>query len=349
MHSFQVRITLQQAANDSRIQSVLGNCAGDLPRLAANLNEAIQRLIMTAGEDGFWGGWAKIVFNVSSQDPYITLPSEYARLIASDVCRHPVRIQNEWYEVMEAGIGLQDPCAGRNMCSMQVYERGSVNTAYDLASSNKKIRVYLTDGRDVGKRILFAGAKDQNGNGIYQTDGNNEIIGVRLEMVTPFVTTSMIVTSFAGISKDDTYGDVVIKQVDATTGEESLLSRLGPREMNPVYRRYFIQGVPANCCSDPSISTVQVTTMCKYEFIPVSRPTDFLLIGNIPALIQMVMAIRHEGIDSPTSKALAISEQRNAVRMLNQEITHYTGKNQIGVVMAPFGNARLERVNIGMM
>lgn len=347
-HSFQVRITLSQAANDSRIQGVLGHCTGDLPRLASYLNEGIHRLLITAGEEGFWGGWDKVVFNVSRTDPYITLPSTYARMIAMDVCRSPVRIQNEWYEVMDAGIGLQTPCT-RNMCSMEAFERGTVNTAYDLTATNQKIRVYLTDGRDVGKRIIFAAAKDNNGNGIYQTDGSNEILGLKLEMTVPFVTSSMIVTSFGAIAKDDTYGDVVIKQVDATTGDEVLLSRLGPREMNPAYRRYFLSGVPINCCSDPTVTTVQVTAMCKFEFVTAVWPTDFLLIGNIPALKQICQAIRHEEIDNPTSKALAINEQRAAVRMLNQELTHYTGKKQIAVTVAPFGNARLDRVNIGMI
>jgi hypothetical protein len=313
------------------------------------LNEAIQRLINTAGEEGFWGGWAKVVFNVSRTDPYITLPAQFARMIGADICRTPVRIQNEWYEIMEAGIGLQSPCVGRNVCSMEIYERGTVNTAYDLTASNKKIRVYPTNGSDLGKRILFSGAKDNNGNGIYETDGINQIIGTRLELTVPFVTTSMIVTSFDAIAKDDTYGDVVIKQVDATTGEESFLSRLGPSEMNPAYRRYFLSGVPTNCCSDPAVTTVQVTTMCKYEFLPAVRPTDFLLIGNIPALKQECQAIRHEEMDDPTAKALAINEHRAAVRMLNQELTHYTGKNQIAINVAPFGNARLEKINIGMM
>lgn len=344
-----MRITLQQVASDSRIQGVLGHCAQDLPRLASFINEAQQRLINLAGEEGFWGGWAKVVFTVSRTDPYITLPSQFARAIAMDVCRTPVRIQNEWYEVMEAGIGLQSPCVGRNMCSMEIFERGTVNTAYDLATSNKKLRVYLTDGRDVGKRILFSGAKDQNGNGIYETDGSNEIIGTMLTMTTPFVSSSMIVTSFDAIAKDDTYGDVVVKQVDATSGEESLLSRLGPREMNPAYRRYYLSGLPHNCCPDPQVSTVPVTTMCKYEFIPVSRPTDFLLIGNVPALKQACQAIRHEEKDSMEARAMAAIEDKAAVRMLNQEIVHYSGRRQIGIVIAPFGNATLEKVNIGMM
>lgn len=290
-----------------------------------------------------------MVFNVSRTDPYLTLPSQFARAISVDVCRTPIRINSEWYEFLEDGVGLQSPCpVGCQL--LEGYERSNVNTAYDLTESNQLIRVYLTDIRDVGKRILFSGAKDQNGNGIYQTDVTQQVMGLMLTLNVPFATSSMIVTSFNAISKDDTYGDVVIKQVDATTGAESLLSRLGPTEMNPVYRRYYLGGLPTGCCNTPgSTTTAQVVAMCKYEFAPVSRPTDFLLTGNIPALKKECQSIRHDEIDSAESKALSVLEHREAVKMLNQEIGHYTGRNQIAVNVAPFGSAALSRQRIGSL
>lgn len=342
-----MRTTLQQVAQSS-IPKALGLCDGDLVRLAEYVNEAQQILISVAGEDGFWGGWAKIVFNVSRTDPYVTLPSEFARMILHDVCRNPIKIQNEWYEFLEAGIGLQVAC--QNGCQLaQTYERGSVPSAYDLTATNQKLRVYITDPRDVGKNIIFSQAKDQNGNGIYTDDVNNQVIGVKLAMGLPFVTTSYIVSSFAGIAKDQTYGDVVVKQVDATTGDESLLARLKPWEMTPSYRRYYFGGLPNWCCSTPNVQPVQVTAMCKYEFIPVNQPTDFLLIGNIPALKAQCQAIRHGLIDNPTSRALAIADHREAVRYLNQELTHYLGESRPAINVAPFGTAHLHRQAIGTL
>lgn len=342
-----MRTTLLQVAQ-SRIPQVLGLCDGDLARLATYINEAQQILINVAGEDGFWGGWAKVVFNVTRTDPYITLPSEFARMILHDVCRTPIKIQNEWYEFLEAGIGLQKPC--QNGCQLtQTYERGSVPTAYDLTSTNQKLRVYLTNTRDVGKNIIFAGAKDQNGNGIYSDDVANQIVGAKLTLNTPFVTTAYVVTSFAGIAKDQTYGDVVVKQVDATTGEESLLVRLRPWEMTPSYRRYYLGGLPNWCCATPNMEPVQVTAMCKYEFIPVTQPTDFLLIGNIPALKQQCQSIRHAEVDDPTSKALAIAEHKEAVKLLNQELVHYMGESRPAINVAPWGTAHLHRQRIGTL
>ncbi len=345
-----VRLTLKDFSN-SRAPKALGLCTGDYPRLAEYVNEGTQRLINAGSENGWWGGWSKVVFNVSRNDPYITLPTEFARIIGADVCRMPVRIQNEWYEFLEAGIGLRTQCDGKNGCgALEMFERGVWSTAYELTSSNQLLRVYITDVRDIGKRILFENAKDQNGNGIYSQDINYPVIGFYLTLNQPFTTSTMIVTSFSGVQKDETYGDVVLKEVDATTGVERFLARYGPSDTSPQYRRYFINRAPNGCCfnGDPS-TPAQITCMAKHEFRPVSRPTDHLLISNIPALIQECQCIRHEGMDDPTAAAMSVKEHREAIRLLNQELDHYLGTIQPALNIAPWGTAHLHRQRIGSM
>jgi hypothetical protein len=340
-----MRITLQDIA-DSRIPEHIGLCAADIPRIASYINEAQERLIYAGGEDGWWGSWAKVVFNVNRDDPYITLPNEFARMIAMDVCRTPVKIQNEWYEFLQAGIGLQSEC--NNCMPIQTYERGTVPTAYDLTATNQYIRVYITDARDIGKRIAFLQAKDANGNGIYTQDTTNPVIGFILTMTQPFVTTAYVVSSFVAIDKDETYGDVIVKQVDATSGTEVLLARLGPKVFIPQYRRYYIHGLPRNCCRDDQ-TTVQITTMLKYEFAKVSRPTDLLIIGNKAALKEECAAIRYGEIDSLESKAKSEAAHLKAIRLLNQELTHYLGTQLPAINVAPFGTAHLRRRAIGTL
>lgn len=342
-----MRITLQNVA-DSRIPQVLGLCAGDLPRLASYINEAQQQLINVAGETGFYGGWAKVVFNVSCTDPYITLPPEFARLVNLDVCRWPIPVQNQWYEVLEAGIGLQTPITGRYGCGMQAaFERANVLTTVDLTPTNQYLRAYITDARDINKRIVFTGAKDQNGFGIYSTDPRNQVNGFPLVFDQPFVTSPFIVTAFSGVIKDVTYGDVIIKQVDATTGVEVQLARYTPNETNPSYRRYYLQaGWPVS--QNASVTTRQVTAMAKYEFVPAVNPTDFLIIGNIPALKDKCEGIRFSEMDNPTAQAMAISKHRDAVRKLNQELQHYEGDTP-AINLAVFGTAKLERQRIGSL
>lgn len=341
-----MRITVQQVA-DSRIPQHLGLCQEDIPRLCAYLNEGVQRLVQKGGESGWWGGYDKIVFNVSQSDPYITLPLQYARMMQMDVCQSPIKIQNEWYEFLEAGIGLQSGCA----CGpLQAFERGTVSTAYDLTSTNQLLRVYITDQRDIGKRILFSGAKDENGNGIYTQDVQRPVIGLYLTLQTPFVDSDFIVTGFSAIAKDETYGDIVVKQVDATTGEESLLARLSPKVISPTYRRYYIHSLPRNCCRNPDDDTeVQVTALLKFDYQPVSQLSDFLLIGNIPALKEICSSIRHRESDDLNMHSLAAVEERSAVKLLNEELTHYMGTKRPAINFAPFGTAHLARKRIGML
>lgn len=335
----------------SRGPQRLGLCPSDVPRNCSFLNQAVQELLNKAGEDGWKDGWAKVVFNVPRTDPYITAPPQFSRIIAMNVCRAAIQIQNAWYETLYAGIGLRSPCAESqpNGCCgpMQAYSRPSVPTAYDLTPTNKKLRVYITDARDAGKRIVFTDAKDQNGNGIYTQGGQYNVIGFYLYFTNPFSTSDFIVTSFNQVFKDETYGDVILMQVDATTGAESLLARYGPKDINPSYRRYLVGGMPDGCCTAGEPSTPgQVTAMCKYGFTPVSAPTDVLAVSNIPALIEYCSSIRHREMDNVTSKAMAIREEADAIKLLNQELMTENGQAP-AINVAIFGTSYLSRQKIG--
>ena len=342
--------------SSTRIPDVLGVCADDFPRLASYLNEAQQRLINASGEQGFWGGAHKLVFNVTRANPYITLPPQYAQLSAMDVCRVPIAIQNEWYEFLEFGVGLQVPCTnespflGMQCGTLQGYARSTVSTAYDLTPTNQYLRTYITDVRDIGAKFLISGALDANGVGIYTNDVNLQVNGFYLIGDQPFTTSTMIVTGFSAFSKPVTYGDVLLYQVDATTGDEVLLSRYTPQETNPAYRRYFIKSLPCGCCQSPTNpGYVQVTAMCVVEYQPVINPSDFLIIGNVPALKAECESIRYSEIDNALSQSLSIKKHADAIRLLNDEVTHYIGRSKPAVNVAIFGSAQLERACIGTL
>lgn len=347
-----MRTTVQQAQL-SRIPQALGLCVGDVPGLCAYLNEAQPRLINAGGETGFWGGWTKVVFNVNRCTPYITLPRPYARAINMDVCRTPIRIQNEFYEELEAGIGLQGFNACADWCgALEGYERGVFPTLRDL-DANQFLRVYITDPRDVGLRMLIGGF-DQNGNPLYSQDGNNSVTGFYLTFTQPFATSNFMVTGPLTIQKDVTFGDVELHQVDATTGAEVLLSRYAAQETTPAYRRYFIHKLPCSCgpvlsqspCvpGTPAVSNqVPVTAMCKYEVLPVSVPTDFLIIGNLAALKEECLSIRYGEMDAPNAAGMAQQHHARAIKLLQDEMRHYLGELQPAVNFAPFGTAFLSR------
>lgn len=317
---------------------------------------------------GAWGGWEKLIFKVTRCDPYVTLPYAYARAIAANICRTPIQLHNEWFESLWAGVGLQDDVLNSNGCGTTGgncranggcgitggYDRATVPTAYDLIPVSQLLRVYISDIRDSGKRILFVGARDQNGNGIYQQDVFNPVGGMFLTFQSPFVTSAFVVTSFTGIVKDRTYGDVVLKQVDENTGDEVFLARYGPSETNPSYRRYYLQGLPVQCCGCPptdpqGTTTTQVTVMAKLDFVPAINPTDPLVIGCIPALEEECAAVRYSESDTPAAQQMAALKHQNALRFLREELGHYSGTENMAVNFAPFGQAHLERKLVGTM
>lgn len=345
-----MKLTVQQVL-DSRIPHVLGQCATNLPAVCSYLNEAIQRLILAAPDTGWWGQWAKVAFNIERANPYLTLPSQFAVAAGIDVCRSPVNIANEWWEFLEYGVGLQTDCTAKNACGrFGAFDRGMVPTAYDLTATNQKLRVYITDQRDVGRKILFGKALDQNGNGIYQQNGLNSVDGAMLTFAYPFITSDFIITSFREIIKDQTYGDVVVKQVDNTSGAEVLLARLGPDETIPQYRRYLLSGMPCGCCPSPTNPVmVQVTAMCKYEFTPVKRPSDVLLFGNLPALKAEMESVRYGEQDNRTSQEMSVVKHTQAVRSMSQELAKYVGQNNPAINVAIFGSAKLEHQGIGTL
>lgn len=343
-------------ARTSRIPQVAGLCEADAPSIASIVNEATQRLVQAGGESGWYGSWAKTVFNVvPCENPYITAGREVARLINIDVCRCPVRIQNEFYEFLEFGAGLQrqDPHCSSRQCGcepIQMYDRGMFPTMRDI-TPGFKIRVYLTNGADTTKRIFF-NAVDNNGNQIYTFDRGVSVDGFFLTMdnAAPFIESPMRLNSIAGVLKDVTVGPLKVYEVNPVTDEQTLIATYAPSEINPSYRRYFLHNLPSRCndCDAPN-DQVQVTALAKLEYIPVAVDTDFLLIGNIPALKEECQSIRYGEMDVANAKQMEEFHHRRAIRLLNQELIHYMGKERPAVGFHPFGGSSLESAGVGLI
>ncbi len=351
------RLRLYDCRN-SRLPSLLGLCQDDVPGIANYVNTAQRRLIYAkeAGEEGWWGGWAEIAFNVSPSTPYITLPPEIARLELVDVCNFPVAIQNQFYEYLEFGNGRfpkrfhKNRHLGFGMHGLQGFTRNNVVTFYDLAATPQNIVMFPTVAQDAGKRVIIQGL-DSNNNVIYsQDDQGNRIEGIIVTLQFPFVTAPMTLSRITGIQKDPTMGPVRFYQQDPTTSVQSPLSTMNPAEMTSLYRRYYINGLPCNCCK--SLDTphmVQVTAIAKLELLPVTTDTDYCLIQNLEAITEECQSVRYSQMDAPAAKTMAAERHIQAIRMLMGELTHYVGKDEPAIQSRPFGSARLQRRRIGTM
>lgn len=339
------------AVRNSRIPMVMGECAANGSALMSYVNEAQQRLIQAGGEIGWWGGWARMVWNVDPNIPYIVAPREVARIIGLDICRKPVRIVNEFFEFLEFGIGLQRQLSGCDrLCSqMQALDRGTLPTLTEITPGNK-LRLYITNTLDSLKWIMFSGLDTSNVPIYTLHDGvNTNGVWLQANSAFPFVDTVATFNSITGVQKDITYGFFNVYQVNPTTGAQSLIGSYAPGETSASYRKFFVEGLPDKCHDcDSTPGIIQITGMVKLEYIPVRTDTDFLLIGNIPALKEECQSIRFEEMDGPAD-AKAVRHHRNAIKLLNQELEHYLGKQQPAINFAPFGNARLEKVAISMI
>ena len=335
------------------------------------INGAQQRLLYAkeAGDEGWHGTFAEIRYNVSRANPYITLDPSVARLEMIDVCGDPVQLNNPFAEYMQFGAGRSRNRWQNNgsLCGfwgnqIQAYTMNNVITYQDMSPGPKKIRIYATDAADEDgqHRVLIQGIDSSTNSPVYSQDGLNQVEGTFLTLASPFVDSPNTCARLTGIQKDVTANQVQIFEVDPVTGVETQIHFMGPYEKTASYRRYYLSGLPMNCCtngapSNPCVppppgmaNVVQVTAMAKLELIPVRGDTDYCLLQNEEAIISECEAMRYEKMDNTSAASMADRKHKLAIRLLNGEMTHYYGQNDPAVVFAPFGSARLERLNLAM-
>jgi len=340
------------AAYAQSIGSPLGVCIGNIPALAGLVNAATERLLFDPmqPDEGWWGTWAKYRFNISRGQPYLTCPRGVSRVIVMDVDRSPTPVQNGFYEFLDFGRGLvspHEPVRGDawdrgGQKFLETYDRDSVPTLGQLASTPQYIQVHPFDARDVGKTFIVQGA-DQNGMTVYGTDPvtNQEVLGEFITMAQPFVLSKNQYTSITGMQKDVTFAPVTIMQQNAASGAALDLSMMEPSETSASYRAYMVGGLPGwghNC----SAAASPVTAQCKLEFVPVTSDPDYLGIPNVPALFAECEAIRLSSMDNAKSMTIADQKHKQALSLLFGQLDHMLGKDKPAIIVPIFGSDRLQ-------
>lgn len=337
-----------------RFPSLLGFCSNDSPRLAAYVNSAQRRLVLASesGDEGWWGSWAEVAFNIVQNNPIMTFGPDVARVIAFNVCNNPVPIENQFYEYMQFGNGRAPSLIQKCPGNLTWFTRNNSPTQRQMTNAPQFIKAVATNAADVDqtspKRVLLQG-NDNNNLPIYSTDGSAQVLGNFLTLQSPFVQSPTPMMSITGIQKDYTTGPVRFFQVDPTTADEVLLLEMQPWETTAWYRTYQINPTPAFCCNAPGVTSVQCTAIVKLELMPVVADTDYLLIQNLEALIEECCAVRYSEMDTTSSKQLEAQKHKAAIRLLNGELTHYLGTQQPAIQFKPFGSASLRKQHIGSM
>lgn len=331
-----MRIPLVRAKN-SRIPKLVNLCKEDERLYTDYINPAQERLL-NAGR--WWGTYQVAQFCVTNG--CLVWPREVATIEQVAVCGTPIEIRNQWYQFVQDLGHIQscDSCSsGRGSCRRHfaMESHGTTPTFADIIPSGKKIRIYPTHASDVGKRVLLQGY-DDNKIWIRNTDAGEWVDGEYVTLAMPYVDTVSNFSSLTGGQKDPTNSRLLVYELTVSTGAERSIAIWQPDEEYPQYQKSLIPGLSSiqNDCDD----TVKVTAMVSLAFIPAEKDTDWLIIGNIPALEFMCKAIK---LEEDNFEAEAVLNEKKAIRELQKELRKMTGDRTV-INIRTQGTAHLERV-----
>jgi len=333
-----MRATLK-TAKDSRIAELVGICKNSAAFVSL-INEVMQRLIVR----GKWkGSWQRI--RLCLNNGCVTFPRTVAAIYDIAMCGYVTPIRNAWWEFLPNEPGpISGTACDRGCPGQQFLDRGFHPTFSDVQPPNKRLRAYITDVADVGKRLHVFG-QDQYGNPI--RTGTTE--GFYMTLADPYVQTDFDVSVVTGVQKDVTVGRVPLYQVDTVSTIQLALGLYEPTETVAEYHRYYMSGLNVHDSSCQCSTVKTVMAIAKLEFIPVANDWDYLFIDNIPAIKEMAMSIRFSEMDDSASKQKALYHEARAIRELNNEKRNYEPDDQITVNMNVYGSAKLSKQRIGRL
>lgn len=307
------------------VWSAFTNLSATDSRLVTYLNEAVRRLL----PKGKWVGTYTRDTLCLNQN-CITWRRQYETIEAWWECKNPGRIRNEFFETNPNSFGLMD--AG-SAISRELVDRGSGFCQQRDIYVASKIRLYPAYAADAGKTVLVQGY-DPTGEWIRTPAGVGTNNGELLTLALPYVETANFFNppGMFRVQKPVTKGPVTAYSVDPVTAALTKIAYWEPDETLPDYRRSLVPGLDAagscgtgkNCdgSDDTSCDQTQITVLAKLKFIPAVNDTDYLLIGNLPALKEMVQAIL-KGERGLLDESEA--HEVRAVRLLEEELMSHEG------------------------
>ncbi len=328
-----MRLTLGAAR--PTIAKVIGVCA-DSDRVVQYLNEAVQRLLPR----GKWKGTFQR-YRTCLSSGCITLPRHFETVEGFALCNVPGMIRNEFFEFQGTGYGIltEGDCPGNTLIN-----RGLAVAFDEMSSKTQKVKVYADIDEEPDAYILLQGF-DQNSNWIMtQLADGTWIDGERVPLSTTFQISVNYFSKLTGVQKPVTNGNIRLYSYDVPSmANVNALAVYEPDETLPQYRRYLIPGLSLSgtnnqCDNDCDLHTVDL--LVKMAFIPVSRDTDYLIIGNLQALKLCVSGILAEEngmyddaiklIEGTVTNEYGTPGRRGgAIPLLEEELANFNGDGPV--------------------
>lgn len=295
------------------------------PRVIEYINEAQQRLL----PQGKWVGTVQRM-RFCTYARCLTMPRQVETIEAYSTDGTPGSIETDWYEFLSTGPGRMD-CD--DTWSHVMVPRGMACAFDDIAGDNSRIFVQSDQPEDASATIILLGYDSahkwvRTSQGGVMADG--EVVAINNVGVN--TTTIWQAGGLAKVIKPITVGNVGLWESDLDTGVLRPLALYEPDEEIPNYRRYFLPEVSCgtsttNCgCNVTNTTAVCVEALAKMAFIPARLDNDFLIIGNIPAIKDMVQSIRFA---ENNLLPAAASYEAKAIATLQRELGSYQGDGPV--------------------
>jgi hypothetical protein len=320
-----MRLLLSQAQDLLAEYVEYGMCSTDA-RVARGINLAIERLLPALNPEKTIGRYQ---FDVS--DSMITCPREVKTILAASLdytcdgnlncapgCRQPVQVKSKWYEMLEGGpIGwTPSPTSTATLVDMGT----GFSTFADITPDNPQfIRVYADIKAPQLEAYIGVHGYDINGNySSAYVDGNYwDYDAIPVPIATEnYVDSSVAFSQIDRIIKTGiTMGRTRLYALSLDKTVQTPIAIYAVDELAPDYRRYSL-----SWCGATIPSTV--TALAKRQFVWTTDPTADLLITNVGALQNALMAMKYEKAGSYDQAAAA---WKTAFQALENETRDYDG------------------------
>ncbi len=323
-----IQITYGQAKGEiARVAGVSGMPVTD-PRVLARTNSAIQELMMEGEYPNIVDRW-----HIVAIDGFITLPSFLDRLMQINIKGVPQTITSPWYQFCAYGPGTPDdnPQAEFNrwwVDERMIIDLGEFPVQHQLPEIGGpwKLRVYTLVDETTDGTAATCNIQGTDGTGqIIRTDNagawtNGETI--TLDNSVPYVESLNFFSTISAFTKPPTHGAIRLTAWDGTT--ETELSTYLYSDTTPSYHYYFSHWLQSLNLGNnlPRI----VRARCRKRFVPVAEDNDVLIVSNIEALKEMVIAQWKRTADSLQSY---MAHKQTAINLMNKEAESYRGKSRI--------------------
>jgi hypothetical protein len=285
------------------------------------INEAQARLMVR----GDWRGTV-VRYRSCVNDAKLTWPRWVEAIRKINVCHTNAPMLNRWYEFVGQGPGTlhdeDDP-------GLVHVDMGEAPTFDDIGGVDRVLKVQ-SDETETDTLYLIAQGYDENNEWIKTTHDGAIVDGEYILISsTPHYSTKEFSNVSAVRITGTTVGNVLLSEYEPTTTVTKPLGIYEPGETTPSYRRSRIPGLEAydncGCESDPcETGYTNVMVLAKLRHIPVVNDADWLVIGNLPALKDMVMSIVKAEKNLPSE---ADYYEARAIRELDKELEdHHKGE-----------------------